>query len=570
MKRLAGWQYCCCFLMAFLLGVMSPAMANNFIEMDGNAIDNADQDWQTFHNGNDDGSAAFSGIIADPAPLSIFTGGGSKDINDIPSWKYRDGSVPDKNDLTNGYAAGKLINGDLVLHFGADRYANNGDAIIGFWFFQDQVGLGERGAFVGEHQEGDIFVVMEFPQGSTSTPYVQVMQWVNSGGNISNNLQELFSTGDPKDAGFIGALCGGSNDDVACAITNETSAISPWPYLSKTGATDFPPESFFEGFLNVSAALQLAGQAGATPCFSSFMVETRSSRSVTAQLKDFVLGRFPLCGIDVSKTCDVTRLATVNDDTDRTYVVDFQGLVTNSGAGTFPAGETLTVIDDAGTPDDTSDDVTLTQTLLSAFAPGQTLSFNGSFFSDENPPTNTVDASLTFGAATVSADPYSIQCQPLPLTPGLWVDKDCSSGLVAESGQVVLQVGYDIAVCNTGEVPLSVELDDPTADYMNTVLLDAGLLCETDADCGEGVVCRGAGMGEGETVVKGVCDATGDILGSDVCFDVSGDYQPSTVPSGDRYQSSNTVTATGSNSEILEEDIEASASDQCNLCPGGS
>jgi len=66
-----------------------------------------------------------------------------------------------------------------------------------------------------------------------------------------------------------------------------------------------------------------------------------------------------------------------------------------------------------------------------------------------------------------------------------------------------------------------------------------------------------------------VCDATGDILGSDVCFDVSGDYQPSTVPSGDRYQSSNTVTATGSNSEILDEDIEASASDQCNLCPGG-
>ncbi|WP_300354931.1 hypothetical protein, partial [uncultured Alcanivorax sp.] len=164
MKRLAVWQRCCCFLVAFLLGVTSPAIASNFIEMDGNAIDNADQDWQTFHNGNDDGSAAFSGIVADPAPLSIFTGGGSKDINDIPDWKYRDGSVPDKNDLTNGYAAGKLIDGDLILHFGADRYANNGDAIIGFWFFQDQVGLGERGAFIGEHQEGDIFVGMEFPQ----------------------------------------------------------------------------------------------------------------------------------------------------------------------------------------------------------------------------------------------------------------------------------------------------------------------------------------------------------------------------------------------------------------------
>ena len=40
------------------------------------------------------------------------------------------------------------------------------------------------------------------------------------------------------------------------------------------------------------------------PCFSSFLAETRSSSSITAQLKDFAEGSFQLCRIDVTKNCN--------------------------------------------------------------------------------------------------------------------------------------------------------------------------------------------------------------------------------------------------------------------------
>jgi hypothetical protein len=73
-------------------------------ELDGNTQDDglvAGDDW----DGLPGSSVAFTGILADPAPLTIFTQGGSKDINDITEWRHTDGNVPDKDDITNAYAA---------------------------------------------------------------------------------------------------------------------------------------------------------------------------------------------------------------------------------------------------------------------------------------------------------------------------------------------------------------------------------------------------------------------------------------------------------------------------------
>ena len=99
-------------------------------ELEGDATDDpavAGDDWSTVNFGGGS-AAARTGVDADPAPRSIFTGGGSKDPIDISSWRYKDGSVPDKDDITNAYAAAYNVNGDLVIYFGADRYANDGDA----------------------------------------------------------------------------------------------------------------------------------------------------------------------------------------------------------------------------------------------------------------------------------------------------------------------------------------------------------------------------------------------------------------------------------------------------------
>lgn len=57
-------------------------------ELDGDAADNVNidgDDWQNIYD-KTDSSNATTGIIADPSPVSIFTGG-RKDIQDITQWK---------------------------------------------------------------------------------------------------------------------------------------------------------------------------------------------------------------------------------------------------------------------------------------------------------------------------------------------------------------------------------------------------------------------------------------------------------------------------------------------------
>jgi hypothetical protein len=136
--------------LAFGAGSATAVDDLGLFELESNAAQNGPlpgaEDWETLYAGgaNTGGSSnAFTGIIADPAPQSIFTGG-RKDIQEIEQWGWKDGSVPDKNDITNAYAAAYDDNGDLILYFGADRVSNNGDAFLGFWFFKGVVGLGRQ------------------------------------------------------------------------------------------------------------------------------------------------------------------------------------------------------------------------------------------------------------------------------------------------------------------------------------------------------------------------------------------------------------------------------------------
>ncbi len=113
---------------------------NGLFELDANVLDQAaaGDDWSNIFAGTD---SAFvdTGIVADPAPQTIFTGGGSKDDLDIPQWKHKNGSVPDKDDITNSYAAAYTLAGETFIYFGLDRFAVQGSANVGFWFLQDDV-----------------------------------------------------------------------------------------------------------------------------------------------------------------------------------------------------------------------------------------------------------------------------------------------------------------------------------------------------------------------------------------------------------------------------------------------
>ena len=241
-------------------------------------------------------TAVASTFDTDGANASIFTGGGSKDDLDTTNWNWKDGSVPDKDDLSHAYAARYNSGGSVYLYFGADRFANNGDSQIGFWFFRGSVGPVAGGTFgPGSHTNGDLLILSDFTQGGAVVT-VRVLEWHSPGGAINGTLDLIAgTTATPADC--VGPPAVGAGD-AFCATVNIATTPSPWAFTDKSGANpgSFNPGEFYEGGLNLSA-LGLGNE-----CFSSFLSETRSSQSVDATLKDFVGGKFAVCGATMSTT----------------------------------------------------------------------------------------------------------------------------------------------------------------------------------------------------------------------------------------------------------------------------
>ena len=252
-------------------------------------------------------TATTSSHVGDGAlNASIFTGGGSKDPQDISDWAWKDGGgLPDKDNLLHAYAARYVVDASTtcpngsdpitgkctLLYFGADRFANDGDAQMGFWFLQNRVTtagvkLGGGTSFTGVHKAGDLLVISDFSNGGT-TSTINVFKWVESGGDAGTHLLFL--------AGSDAANCGNTalpSPDRFCGIVNAANGtIAPWEFTGKGGNSTFDQGELYEAGINLSdPTINLGGE-----CFSSFVAETRSSTSPTAVLKDFVLGQFAIC-----------------------------------------------------------------------------------------------------------------------------------------------------------------------------------------------------------------------------------------------------------------------------------
>ncbi|MCI0582593.1 MAG: hypothetical protein L0227_06805, partial [Chloroflexi bacterium] len=314
-----------------VLGITGAFAINPAIfELDENATNDVavpGDDWDQVFN---DTSGAFASVfVADgddwaggitvPSGLPLddttyFTSGGSKDVNDINQWMHTSGDVaPDKDEILNAYAAGYHDGGDLILYFGLDRLANNGDAQVGFWFFQSTHSLNPDGTFSGVHQLGDILVLSHFTNGGV-VDTIEVYEWV--GPPDADNVLLIAS-------GVDCALSAAA--DPVCAAVNDNTEDAPWPYVAKfpekgESENDFAPGSFYEGGLNATA---LGLDIG---CGGTFLAETRSSQSLDAQLKDFALGDFALCGLDVDKTGDTD--SKVGDAANYTVTITNTGVTT--------------------------------------------------------------------------------------------------------------------------------------------------------------------------------------------------------------------------------------------------
>ena len=265
------------------------------------------------------GDAKACDWIADPNGTSVFTTGGSKDDLDINTtvgnvtthnWMYTDQSVPDADDISDGGAikyAGAAQGDHTYLFFGADRVAVNGSKDFGFWFFKSPVGLNADGTFSGQHTSGDILILGTFTGGG-ATASVRVFKWVGTGGDTNTVLQSEGTFGD----------CVPGPGGNGCNTVNDTTITSPWPYQSKISGS--PANVIYSGGL-MEGGLDLTA-LGLTGCFSNFLAETRSSPSIGAQLKDFLLGQFESCGATFTTT-----------PSDNTADPNPQPL-TDSGAGT--------------------------------------------------------------------------------------------------------------------------------------------------------------------------------------------------------------------------------------------
>jgi hypothetical protein len=386
--------------------------------------------------------ALASVFIADGAGnATIFTTGGSKDINDVSQWRHKNdaGGLPDKDNLTNAYAAAYQNNGDLTFYFGADRFANDGDAQMGFWFFKTQVQVGANGRFVGAdgvtpatHSIGDVLVLVNISNGG-AVAKAAAFRWVGGANPLQPFAVELDN-----------ARCGTNTDPDLCVISNDDPETAPWAYQPKQGpAGTFPTFSFIEGGVNITL---LGGAAGAG-CFSSFLAETRSSTSESSTLKDFALGEFNTCDIDIAKTCPSAVFNPATGNIDYTSEIT----VTNSGFGTV---FDVTVID-------TPSSLPPTTLTLDSLAAGASHTFSHTFSltpgpATPNPPSN--EASVT--AAVVDNGPQIIDggdasatCPQVSFDANLTITKTCEAGLEVQNDRIVVVVAIAGEVCNVAPAP---------------------------------------------------------------------------------------------------------------------
>jgi len=447
-------------------------------EIDGNVFDdpgNGIADWNTLNGdcsapgGGNIGSAGGSNTrtcIASEDPPRIFTQGGSKDPIDISQWHWKAAdTVPDKDTITHGYAASytatpgaaAISSGNKVVVMGGDRFAVNGDANIGAWFFQQNISLNSNGTFSGVHVNHDVFLVSAFVNGG-GTAVLTAYEWDNS------CLKGVKSPAPGQCAETNLRLLGSSNTS---AITN-SSPISDetWSYLAKFGGgtNTIPVGGFFEGGADLTALFAASG-AGDVPCFSSFMLETRSSQEPSAVLKDFVLGGFPECHISLTKGCQCTAFHADGSGFD----YSFSGTVTNDGGGTV---FNVTVTDQGNTYSCGTLNAGQSKNFPSADCTGPN---PGTFNATTFPATNQASATAMTdpsGGTTLTATTNLVSCSAQSpagaCTPSaaLTLDKTCVTALQVLGTNIVVRVDYTGQVHNRGNVNInSVQVtEDDNAD----------------------------------------------------------------------------------------------------------
>jgi hypothetical protein len=325
--------------------------------------------------------------IPDLGALTAFTGGGSKDNNDINQWLWTSTSTPPKANIINTYAASYVNGGNLLAFFGGDLLDRaSGTVTVGVWFMQQSVGTNTDGTFSGRHVDGDVLLVIDF-SGNRDAESVNVQAFAWKAG-ASNNLQTLIAQ---SSSDF---RCS-SGTNIVCAISNPTDFSSGLPLPNANGDYGALKSTFFEGGVNFNL---LFPTSTALPCFNSYIIETRSSNSVSSTLQDFVGGAFSVCNIEVSGRCTNPVVEGPNP-----YVATFSVLVDNTGISTLTVASIVAV--DAPSSVTVSSDVPAGGASIASGASRTfTITYSGLPYAAVHPTVEVRFASGGPGARRVSVD----------------------------------------------------------------------------------------------------------------------------------------------------------------------
>jgi len=547
-------------------------------ELDGNVADdpsNTIADWNTLNGdctvpGGGSGSAGGSNTrtcIGSENPPKIFTQGGSKDPLDISQWHWKPAdTVPDKDTITHAYAASYTAtpSGDKVVVVGGDRFAVNGDANIGAWFFQQNISLNSNGTFSGVHVDHDVFLVSAFVGGG-GTAVLTAYEW------DSTCLKAVKSP--------IAGQCADTNLRLlgsldTFAITNsQPLSDESWSYLAKFGGgtNTMPIGAFFEGGADLTTLFAASG-AGAVPCFSSFLLETRSSQSTSAVLKDFVLGAFPECHISLTKGCQCTAFHP--DGTGFDY--SFSGTVTNDGGGTV---FNVTVTDQGKTYSCGSLNAGQSKNFPSADCTGPAATFSVATYPTTNQASATATTDPSGGGTTLSATTNPVTCSAqVPAgactpSPQLTLDKTCVTALQVLGTNIVVRVDYTGQVHNGGNVNInSVQVtEDDNADGSVDTTFSVGTLTPSGTAGADKCYTRSQ-----NDPLQPNCPALVAVPAfNQPPVPGAGSYFPSTGTPVDpgRVQFSDTVRATGTDAfgnAVASHPAGSGVTAHCLICPFGA
>jgi hypothetical protein len=225
--------------------------------------------------------------LGDP---TVYTGKGSETNGDLlSSDTFGTGSVPNKDDLANVYAAAHIDGSTNEVFFGAERVINNGDSHIDFEFLQNQVTIPQAcsRSFSGDRAQGDFLLSVDFTQGGTLGDTI-FYQW--------------HCNADPGAQPVNGTICNPGKKNAAHYQETGTTAVKVlvngggdipcggWVCRNPNGT---PNQTILTNEL-MEGGIDLA-QLGFTGCLSTFLPHTRSAQSFTSVLKDFEIIPFDTC-----------------------------------------------------------------------------------------------------------------------------------------------------------------------------------------------------------------------------------------------------------------------------------